>query len=369
MNGYSRERPAVLVRYVNGVLSDEAPATATTDTFSVTNGNVKGDHKTPNSISFTKTEKVYPAGTVLAWEEWGSGYAYVVEGSFSGSLGMPFTTPTSRRDVAWNKALAKFYDSIRQSERNLLVTLGETPESVQMFKSFLAGIASVKTGVRKALRRPDLALSGAWLVNQYGIQPAMADIYQWVDYCRDKATHSLQPVKARASVRTSADYNRTSWPPVWASATLNERVEVKARYRVSNPELFEISRITSLNPIALAWELTPLSFVWDWFIDIGGYLQSLENSLGLGLTFVDGYVTDTSLLTVKGAWSGSRPKSTSGYAEHFIHAPYSVVEKRKDRVRIISFPRPVLPRWDVNLGSSRLLSAAALLNTLFLRRT
>ena len=197
--------------------------------------------------------------------------------------------------MAWNKALAKFYDSIRQSERNLLVTLGESPESVRMFRSFLAGIVTAVSGVRKALRRPDLALSGAWLVNQYGIQPALADIYQWTDYCRGTAVHDLQPVKARASVRDSTSFNQSNWPPVRAFATLNERVEVKARYRVSNPELFEISRITSLNPVALAWELTLLSFVADWFIDIGGYLQSLENSLGLGLTFVDGYVTDTSL--------------------------------------------------------------------------
>lgn len=369
MNGYSRTRPALMVSYINGNLHQQVAAAATKDTFTVTNGNVKGDRKTPNPISFTKTEWVYPTGTRLAWDNWGRGYAYVSEGSFSGSLGMPFVRPTSRRGVAWNKALAKFYDSIRQSERNLLTTLGESPESIRMFRSFFAGIASVKTGVRKALRRPDRALSGAWLVNQYGIQPALADIYQWVDYCRGKAVHDLQPVRARASVRNSASYNQSNWPPVRASTTLNERVEMKARYRVSNPELFEISRITSLNPVALAWELTPLSFVADWFIDIGGYLQSLENSLGLGLTFVDGYVTDTSLLTAKGAWSGSRPKPTSGNAEYFIYAPYSVVEKHKNRVRLASFPRPVLPRWDVHLGSSRLLSAAALLNTLFLRRT
>lgn len=368
MQNYTREVPALFTQYINGNVQTQQNAWAKTTYFVVSGGKAKGDHKSATPISFTKTEWTYPTGTQLAWEAWGSGYAYLTEGSFSGSLGMPIARPASRRSVAYNKAIGKFYDAIRQSERNLMVTLGESGESVAMFKSFLTGIATIKSGVRKALKRPDLALSGAWLVNQYGIQPAMADIYQWVDYCRGKAAHENIPVKVRASVRSEDSYNVSTWPPVWSKTTFNERVELKARYRVSNPELFEASRITSFNPAVIAYELTPLSFVLDWFIDIGGYLQNIESSLGLGLTFVDGYMTDTTLLTGKGAWSGSRAKPTSGFAVYFIHAPFQVVEKTKSRVKLTSFPVPDLPRLDVHLGSSRLASAAALLDTLFLSR-
>ena len=65
MDGYSRDRPAVRNSYINDVWHNQIAAVAATDTLTVTNGRVKGDHKTPNPFSFTKTEWVYPTGTRL----------------------------------------------------------------------------------------------------------------------------------------------------------------------------------------------------------------------------------------------------------------------------------------------------------------
>lgn len=369
MNGYSRSSPDLFMRFSNGTLQYQLQAIKEDATLTVVNGRVQGDKLHANPFSFTKTRLCYPSGSRRFYEVWGGGYDYLETGSFSGSLSIPYDTPIDRRAVAYNKALSKFYQAVRQSELNLATTLGESPESIRMFKQFLTGILTVKRGVRRALRRPDLALSGAWLVNQYGIKPALSDIYAWADYCRDVGEHAVTPVKVRGGAKGSAYYNKSSWPPASSKTSYSQRVEIAGSYTVSNRELFEVSRLSSLNPVALAWELTPLSFVVDWFVDIGGYLENFEAAFGIGLSFVTGYVTDTSLLDVRGAWYGDRPKPSSGYAEYFIYAPYSYQRKTLNRVCLTQFPRPEFPRLDIHLGSSRLLSAAALLNSLFLRRS
>jgi hypothetical protein len=42
-----------------------------------------------------------------------------------------------------------------------------------------------------------------------------------------------------------------------------------------------MSQLGMANPLSLAWELLPYSFVVDWFLPIGQFLSSLDYALGL----------------------------------------------------------------------------------------
>lgn len=58
---------------------------------------------------------------------------------------------------------------------------------------------------------------------------------------------------------------------------------------VENPNLHRATTLGLTNPAAIAWELVPFSFVVDWFIPIGNFLNSWTDFLGL--RFEDSYNT------------------------------------------------------------------------------
>jgi hypothetical protein len=58
------------------------------------------------------------------------------------------------------------------------------------------------------------------------------------------------------------------------------KVLVRLDYSLSNPVLANLSQMGITNPVELAWEELPYSFVADWFLPIGDYLGNLDATLG-----------------------------------------------------------------------------------------
>lgn len=59
-------------------------------------------------------------------------------------------------------------------------------------------------------------------------------------------------------------------------------VRGKVRYRARAADL--PGRFGLLNPLSVAWELMPLSFVADWFLPIGSYLSGFDANLRFDVT-------------------------------------------------------------------------------------
>lgn len=53
---------------------------------------------------------------------------------------------------------------------------------------------------------------------------------------------------------------------------------------MSNPELFALASLGLLNPASLAWELVPLSFVVDWIVPVGPFLEAMTAGVGIELS-------------------------------------------------------------------------------------
>ena len=62
------------------------------------------------------------------------------------------------------------------------------------------------------------------------------------------------------------------------SGTTTIRAVGKARYNLSNLNLRLFDQV-GLNPFVTAWELIPFSFVVDWFVNIGDWVQAQTSSL------------------------------------------------------------------------------------------
>jgi hypothetical protein len=72
-------------------------------------------------------------------------------------------------------------------------------------------------------------------------------------------------------------------------ATQNGFTEVSCYARYTRTRLADVSALGLTNPASFLWEKTSLSFVLDWVIGVGEFLNNLDASYGL--EFLDGGLT------------------------------------------------------------------------------
>lgn len=273
---------------------------------------------------------------------------------------------------AYNDALSKIWEAIKQSETNIALTLGEGRETGRMFKVFRS-VDKVVKAVRKARKlikhNPSLLLAQTHLSVKYGWTPLFNDIWNYADWTYKTFSFGV-PFRKRSRKRLRVSQS-------WSDSDGYTRVygneyyscEIGLRCYVNDPNWFTASRLTSLNPATIAWELTTLSFVVDWLYDIGSYLQNLENALATGLTFQQGYVTRVAYQECR--MDHSRNKSTVMVSPPGVYrqtgfgtSSYKRVVKRRDVLS--AFPMPRKPTFHLRMGAGRILSAAALSRTILL---
>jgi hypothetical protein len=141
--------------------------------------------------------------------------------------------------------------------------------------------------------------------------------------------------------------------------SISEGCRMKAQFSFTTSALDSLAGFSSLNPVSIVWELTPYSFVVDWFVDVGGYLRNFETACLYGSDFVAGYV-DRSLIAEVSETNSQHDRSADGSYFNLETRGYTRVTKFQ-RTVLTSVPFPKAPRFDPKLGSSRLVSAAALL--------
>lgn len=121
----------------------------------------------------------------------------------------------------------------------------------------------------------------------FGALPLYQDIYTACQVFSDPLPDS----QVRASASNNDIYSST-YEDSWASKrSFENQVRVKCsvqfRYAVSNPNLRLAEQLGLLNPVSLAWDLIPFSFVVGWFSNISSYLGQLSDTAGLDLSHVN----------------------------------------------------------------------------------
>lgn len=199
-----------------------------------------------------------------------------------------------------------------------------------------------------------------WLQFQYGIMPMVMDMYDLQEHIKDGLSKKGDLITSSGSAVDSvppqillqgndADSKRYSGP----GSRYGCKVVLKAR--ISNSTLHNLNRLGMLNPLALAWELVPLSFVIDWFLPIGSFLNGL--TAPLGTTFASGY--ETTFVSSEGTCEYCRygwPGYYSGTAQKA-----SVRLFASQRLKLTSFPTPSIGLGGGINSVRRALSALSLL--------
>jgi len=202
-----------------------------------------------------------------------------------------------------------------------------------------------------------------WLEYQYGWRPLVNSIYGTFDALMHRRIYTLKRVrgKARRFVRSENKFlDQFGFGSVERVIEVGRyRYLIVAEYDLKNTEKQLLSGYTSLNPVGIAWELVPYSFVVDWFYDIGGYLKNMESALLFGTGFVRGYSVYGYKSEQQGILTGS---GTSFGITNVWNADAVSRQSYKLRSPIGVFPFPRIPRFESNLGWQRLFSAGSLLS-------
>lgn len=306
-----------------------------------------------------------------------TGYTYVNPFHSSGFISEP--TFDSSADFQSKVRLA---DAIRGHNWNAGVSLATLPQAVSQIKNAatagLGLILAIKRGdvsgalralarvpgqskvplsrqAKKALRAGDV--SGAYLALQYGILPTVADTYNAVEAI-DKGFRA-----ARLSFRTSAKQKiNLGWMGSGTTGLKQPPSEhlriVSLRARLaSRPYFAELSGLGLMDPASVIWELTPWSFVVDWFWAVGDYLRTVNTLYGYSAeVWKTSFVRRASAYTQGNVYVTAYDDFRNGSWKH----EHITVSRSLDSLEVELPPF----NWAGPLNQTRLQNAAALIHGL-----
>lgn len=187
---------------------------------------------------------------------------------------------------------------------------------------------------------------------QWGWMPTVSDIGSAVDVLQSDFDSKLIRGKSEGAWREQLGHG------IFRETTLCThgcfaRVLVSGRVRISNPNLYLANKLGFINPASTAWEITSYSWLVDWFANVGQFLASFTDRLGLDIT--EAFHTISTYQAVN--------RRTLGESDFPVPNVYqrSVDSFCVSTSRRLGHPEVTLQLRPLRLTPSRALSAAALL--------
>lgn len=272
-------------------------------------------------------------------------------------------------DNVYNSLLDKLTEATRGS-LDLSVDLAEIGSTARMFRALdhIDEFNQTFFGKNKVSRLMSATkwAGKQWLLYTYGVKPLLNTVYGAANESLRFCLNKTERFKVR-KYDTSGDFYVSGYTidggysqRFKASGLCKRGLEIGL---VLKTDGFDISRWTSLNPASLAWELTPFSFVADWFVDVGSFLRNYETALINANRFVDGYITEVQVVDCSYLDADSQPYGWTTVNEGSLKSRYI------QRSTLGNYPVPRLPSFKADLGSSRLLSTASLLSQFLGKRS
>lgn len=209
---------------------------------------------------------------------------------------------------------------------------------------------------RKGARAIAQGFSSGWLFYKFFWLPILQDIHSALEAMEAAASKSGA---FRASASGTAPMGipglqDATCPIVSAQFSGTFEVKVEVAYKVSNPLAFSLSQHGLTNPLSLAWELLPLSFVLDWFVSVGSFMSALSRPWGL--VFDWGYRTEYVKWHAKYAWIHAQKPLLKGEPES---AQASLVAFQRNQY--LGMPVPVPYFRGIGLSADKIVTLAALI--------
>lgn len=250
------------------------------------------------------------ADIVVEYDASGYHYKYQIKGALAGKpmIGLIPSTFPSTTDQLGQQALQKAQAKLGSSDLGLGEDLGEIRETLSMLKNPLGQLRKFltkeggrngknllkllsfqKTGrfAGKAGKEAATAAAGTWLELRYGFRPLIMVIGDLCELANKQVYQTFDPDKIRSCRAMTKREDSTSgtghmgvawatWDYQWVVLD-KQNAYASIQYRQTTPlsAMQELGLTPRYWP-ETAWELTKLSFVWDWFISIGPWLEGFR---------------------------------------------------------------------------------------------
>lgn len=209
-----------------------------------------------------------------------------------------YSIPSSLRDAElYNRALIKARVGMKRTSVNLGVAYAERARTAQLVSDNISSIAKAALALKRGKWRRAGRLLGItnprkprgstfpkrWLEYQYGWKPLLSDIHGAIEALERRNASDWRVTSKGFATR---DFEKSHLQSV--SSMYRQRTNVSQTQgcfiRIDAiPKQDHIVSAASLgvtNPLLVAWELVPFSFVVDWALPVGQYLESLDAMLG-----------------------------------------------------------------------------------------
>jgi hypothetical protein len=299
-----------------------------------------------------------------------------------------YESPLVLADASY-KAKVKLFNEMKGEGANLANMLGERHQVVKSVENVLNILihsvrdlrhGRIASAIRRfggdpltarKLRKKDIA--DQWLSLQYGWKPLLSDVYDVINgaHLREKTAPHTFRASASAShgldVRNLDAWLNDSWyhqPAGWYKTEAIQKFTIRA---FPNIALAEPAALGFTNPLEVLWEVTPWSFVVDWFLPVGRYLDQL--TADHGWIFYDGSVSGLRKISAVANWSKAEGHSSGGWnystSQSFFGGYDHVIFERNV---LFGFPSPDVPKFKNPLTITHYLNSVALLAQLMGRK-
>jgi len=340
-------------------------------------------------LQLTDHQWNYEISEVRGWKgsgrSWNPDFTETIWTEHSGALqgAVPPLPPLELQDL-YNRALSKLNERARGS-LDLSISLFEGGQTAKMISSVAKVLNHARhwrnwvkakrrspKNLREWVRDGSAGAANGWLQWQYGWSPLLDDVFKVLDERQRLVFSQVEKIKGRAGFNRSVNGTKVSIEPISSNNDVTDcecdginKQSVTICVYLSTKDGLDPSRWTSLNPVSIAWELTPYSFVADWFFDVGSYLRNLETGLLYNSRFKGGYVSQLAVRKVNfdAVSKASRdPREINGRVNCLLrNAEAWRYHTTFRRDLLSSYPMPHRPSFRADLGARRLLSAASLL--------
>lgn len=193
-----------------------------------------------------------------------------------------------------NAAKIKCLNKVSDAKTNLAVALAEASKTSDLILDTARRIDRAYRAFRrgnfgevaKQLNITPGRVHKNWLEYKYGWMPLLMDVKNSAEFLAQESIGRALRFSCKASeqrtgtlvkLSTTGKYGATPTIPLPVTQSLTWSVKHTAKLwcELQNPHLSAAQQLGITNPALVVWELVPFSFVFDWFIQVGNYLQAV----------------------------------------------------------------------------------------------
>lgn len=325
----------------------------------------------PKNTTYTKRKIYYACGNYSYFSNPTSYPQPEVEGGY---LGMPFVTmgSSSLLAAADKRVKSRFFGKLKNTEFDLAITVAERAQTKVMiarravlllnikrfFKSFWKRVRQRSIQKHESIAQ---ALGNAWLEFAYGWRQLASDIFAIASFSASRTQNRW--VKTRVETSETIDrsqYDSSTGLRIYATETRSIFSEMKIKLNVTADPVLDLTRLSTLNPVAIAWELLPFSFVFDWILNISSYLSELQTRAMFSCSLGGGYITHVQHFELHGSYPAQNNKGTSLTFNIPQEVKFSDLWVKKSRDTFSSAPLPVFPSLKSPISVEHALTTLSL---------